>query len=85
MRVDAMGCLKHLLFARYADTPGKSEKITQFPRLSSQHRDYIIKELKDFRDGKRANDPAGMMGDIAKKLSDKEIQAVAEYLAAQPR
>jgi cytochrome c553 len=64
---------------------GKSETITQFPRLGSQHRDYLIKELKDFREGKRANDPAGMMGDIAKKLTDAEIHAVAEYLAAQPR
>jgi cytochrome c553 len=64
---------------------GKGEHITQFPRISSQHRDYIIKELKDFREGKRSNDPAGMMGDIAKKLSDAEIRAVAEYLAAQPR
>ena len=64
---------------------GKSEKIAQFPRLSSQHRDYLIKELKDFRAGVRANDPAGMMADIAKKMTDHEIQAVAEYLAAQPR
>jgi cytochrome c553 len=64
---------------------GKAENISQFPRISSQHRDYIIKQLKDFRDGRRTNDPAGMMGDIAKKLSDSEIQAVAEYLAAQLR
>lgn len=62
---------------------GKSESISQFPRIGGQHRDYIIKELTDLRAGTRSNDPAGMMGDIAKKLSDPEIKALAEYLSAQ--
>ncbi len=62
---------------------GKSEKITQFPRIGGQHRDYIIKELKDFKSGLRGNDPGGMMQDIAKRLKEDEIKAVAEYLAAQ--
>ncbi|MDR2878186.1 MAG: cytochrome c4 [Chromatiales bacterium] len=62
---------------------GKSETIAQFPRLVGQHKEYIIKELTDFRAGTRANDPAGMMKDIAKKLTEKEITAVAEYLSAQ--
>ncbi len=62
---------------------GKSKKITQFPVIGGQHRDYIIKQLKDFKAGRRANDPGGMMADIAKRLSDDEIRAVAEYLSAQ--
>jgi len=62
---------------------GKSEKITQFPRIGGQHRDYIIKNLNDFKAGLRGNDPGGMMQDIAKRLKDDEIKAVAEYLSAQ--
>lgn len=62
---------------------GKSEKIAQFPRLVGQHKEYLVKQLTDFKAGTRGNDPAGMMKDIAKKLSDKEISAVAEYLSAQ--
>ena len=62
---------------------GKAPNISQFPRIGGQHRDYIIKELTDLRAGTRSNDPAGMMHDIAKKLSDQEIKAVAEYLSAQ--
>jgi cytochrome c553 len=62
---------------------GKAPNISQFPRIGGQHRDYIIKELTDLRAGTRSNDPAGMMGDIAKKLSDQEIKALAEYLSAQ--
>lgn len=62
---------------------GKSEAISQFPRIGGQHRDYIIKNLTDFKKGNRSNDPAGMMNAIAKKLSDSEIKAVAEYLSSQ--
>ncbi|TPW18444.1 MAG: soxE [Halothiobacillaceae bacterium] len=62
---------------------GKSETISAFPVIGGQHKDYIIKELNDFRAGTRANDPGGMMSDIAKKLSDKEIEAVANYLSDQ--
>ena len=62
---------------------GKSAAITQFPRIGGQHRDYILKQLNDFRAGNRKNDPGGMMADIAKKLSEDEMKAVAEYLSAQ--
>lgn len=62
---------------------GKAPNIAVFPRIGGQHRDYIIKQLKDFKSGARANDPAGMMGDIAKKLSDREVTAAANYLSSQ--
>lgn len=62
---------------------GKAENISVFPVIGGQHRDYLIKQLKEFRDGKRGNDPAGMMSGIAEKLTDQEIEAVAEYLSAQ--
>lgn len=62
---------------------GKASNISVFPKIGGQHRDYIIKQLKDFKSSARANDPAGMMSDIAKKLSDREITAVAHYLSAQ--
>jgi cytochrome c553 len=58
---------------------GKSEINNVFPVIGGQTKDYITKQLKDLRSGDRHNDPAGMMGNIAKKLSDEEIDAVAEY------
>jgi cytochrome c553 len=60
---------------------GKAPNISQFPVIGGQHRDYLIKELKDLRAGTRSNDPAGMMQNIAKGLSDKEIAALANYLS----
>lgn len=61
---------------------GKAPDIATFPVIGGQHRDYIMKQLKDFKEGRRGNDPAGMMSDVAKKLSDKEIEAVANYLSS---
>lgn len=51
----------------------------QYPRLAGQHADYAEAQLLAFRSGARANS-AQMMA-IAAKLSDKEIKAVADYMA----
>ena len=51
----------------------------QFPRLGGQHADYAEAQLVAFRSGARANNAP--MTDIAAKLSDDEIKAVADYVA----
>jgi cytochrome c553 len=53
----------------------------QYPRLSGQHAEYVEVQLKAFRSGERANDPNGSMRGVAGKLSDREIQAAADYIA----
>ena len=50
----------------------------QFPRLAGQHADYTYQQLKTFRTGERANAP--MMMAIAAKMTDAEMQAVADYM-----
>jgi cytochrome c553 len=60
---------------------GKGKDISLFPVIGGQQKAYIIKQLKDFKAGKRANDPAGMMAMVAQGLSDKEIEAVASYVS----
>jgi len=60
---------------------GKGASVSLFPVIGGQQKAYLVKQLKDLKSGKRANDPAGMMAAIAKKMSDQEIQAVSEYLA----
>lgn len=52
---------------------------SQYPRLSGQHSDYAEVQLKAFRDGIRKNN-AQMTG-VAAKLNDREIKAVADYMA----
>ena len=51
----------------------------QYPRLSGQHADYTVAQLDTFRDGTRAN--STQMTQVAAKLNDKEIKAVADYIA----
>ena len=51
----------------------------QYPRLSGQHADYVDGQLKAFRDGPRKNSLT--MAQIAAKLNDREIKAVADYIA----
>ena len=51
----------------------------QYPRLSGQHGDYITTQMKAFRSGERAN--SLQMTQIAAHMSDKEIAAVADYIA----
>ena len=50
----------------------------RFPRLSGQHTDYTVQQLKIFRTGERANAP--MMQVIATKMTEAEMQAVADYI-----
>lgn len=51
----------------------------QYPRLGGQHGDYVEAQMTAFRGGTRANGP--MMVAIAAKMNDKEIKAVADYVA----
>jgi len=53
----------------------------QFPRLAGQFPEYTAAQLKAFRAGERANDAGRAMRAVAEKLSDREIAAVAEYIA----
>ncbi len=51
----------------------------QFPRVSGQHAAYTEAQLNAFRSGARANNL--IMTDVAAKMNDKEIKAVADYMA----
>ena len=51
----------------------------QYPRLSGQHADYTELQLNSFRAGKRGN--SVQMAAIAAKMNDREIKAVADYIA----
>ena len=52
----------------------------KYPRLGGQHTEYILNQLRQFRLGARANDEAKMMHTIAAKLTDQEMEAVADYI-----
>ena len=60
---------------------GEGNKPASFPALKGQHADYMIKALTDFKKGARSNTSDNMMHMIARKMSDKEIQAVSYHIS----
>ena len=61
---------------------GNGNFLAGFPRVSGQTVPYLIEQLRAYREGERTTDEeyGGMMRDIAKKLTDGEISAVANYM-----
>lgn len=51
----------------------------QYPRLAGQHAEYTAAQLTAYRDGVRAN--SVQMSQVAAKLNDREIRALADYVA----
>lgn len=59
---------------------GKGNPMAQYPALHGQHASYVEIQLKAYRAETRQTDPNRMMRDIARKLSDEQIAAVASYV-----
>ena len=53
----------------------------EIPRAAGQHYEYTVKQLRDFKAGKRTND-AGNMASVSKTLSDQDIEDLGHYLAS---
>jgi cytochrome c553 len=60
-------------------SPNGAGMPAQYPRLSGQHADYTVSQLTQFRDGVRKN--SLQMTQVAAKMNDREIKAVADYIA----
>ena len=52
-----------------------------YPILAGQQRDYLVKQLHDYRAGRRLGDMLG----TAELLSDADIKQLADYFTQQPR
>jgi cytochrome c553 len=53
----------------------------EIPRAAGQHFEYTVKQLRDFKTGKRTND-AGNMASVSKTLSEQDIEDLGHYLAS---
>jgi cytochrome c553 len=60
---------------------GKGNPQAKFPRLAGQDVKYMVKQMKDFASGDRANYPT--MANIAKGMSEQEMKDVGAYYAQQ--
>ena len=55
-----------------------------YPQLNGQKFVYLTNQLRNWRDGSRANDPLAQMRKIAQHLTDADIANVANYLSHAP-
>lgn len=53
-----------------------------YPMLGGQYVEYTLAQLKAFKEGTRKNDDKMLMRSIVDKLSDDEMDAVANYIAS---
>ena len=59
---------------------GAGNAAAKFPALSGQHAEYTIATLKAYKSEARKNDPNGIMRDVASKLTNSDIEIIANYL-----
>lgn len=59
---------------------GSGMSAAAYPALGGQHADYIKAQLVSFQEDKRSNDASKVMRDIAGRMSNKEVAAVAAYI-----
>ncbi len=60
----------------------RGNEFAGFPKLRSQHAEYIIQQLNNYKTKQRCNDFNGIMQDITIKLNEEQITNIAEYLSS---
>lgn len=53
------------------------------PKLARQHPEYLVKQLQEFKNGKRKDGPAAVMVPFAMQLTDADMVNIAGWLASQ--
>lgn len=62
---------------------GLTPNTSMFPVIGGQQKDYIRRQLVNFRKDERTNSPNLIMNRITHKLSDDEIEGLADYVSGQ--
>jgi cytochrome c553 len=55
------------------------------PVIGGQKKEYLVLQIKEIRDGVRTNGKAKMMSAMVKRLTDADIDAIAEHLSQVDR
>lgn len=60
---------------------GLTPNTSMFPVIGGQHKEYLLKQLYDFKKDDRYNSPNAIMNRIVRSLNDAELSALAEYIS----
>jgi cytochrome subunit of sulfide dehydrogenase len=63
-------------------TDGRTVETSAVPGLAGMPRDYMLRQLRAFRDGSR---PATVMHQIARGFTEPQLEQIAGYFAAQKK
>lgn len=61
---------------------GKGIKGAGYPRVAGQEQPYMVAAMKGFKSGERDGDSNSEMRDIASRMSEQEIKAVAAFMSS---
>ena len=61
---------------------GKAPVMPNYPRLAGQNAEYMVQQINDFKTQKRSNNLAALMFGMVAPLTEAEIKALTDYLAA---
>ena len=53
----------------------------EIPRVAGQHYEYVVKQMRDFKTGRRTND-AGNMASVTRTLAERDIEDLAHFLSS---
>jgi cytochrome c553 len=59
---------------------GRSTVVPQYPKIGGQSAPYVVNALKAYRDGRRVGTFAAIMAEVAKPLSDADMENLAAYV-----
>jgi cytochrome c553 len=62
---------------------GLDPSTAMYPVIGGQHKAYLLKQLRDFRNDDRLNSPNIIMNRILRSLSNSELEALAEFISTQ--
>ena len=80
-KVDAaLGEQKYTAVCAACHAADGNSSIPANPKLAQQHPEYLVKQLQEFKSGKRAN---AVMAGFAATLSDEDMKNIAAFLSKQ--
>jgi cytochrome c553 len=66
-------------------TDGKKASSPAYPVIAGLHRDYLVRQMTEMRDGQRTNGQTKMMLNFIKKADDAAVLSIANYLSQVER
>jgi cytochrome c len=62
---------------------GNSPTTPMYPKVAGMNKDYLLEQMIDIRDGKRANGMSIAMKATVASVKNEEFEAIAEWLSSQ--